>query len=64
MEAFPVTLRQAIPGDEKILLEFTKAEGWDYSDFDVKSILSIDPDFLIVAVDCLNTPVGKLIIYY
>ena len=62
MESFPVTMRQAIPCDEKHLLEFTKADGWDYSEFDVKSVMSIDPDFLIVAVDCSNTPVGKL--YY
>jgi hypothetical protein len=59
MEAFPVTIRQAIPGDEKHLVEFTKSDGWDYSEFDFKAVQFLDPDFLIVAADHSDTPVGN-----
>ncbi|XP_060564523.1 uncharacterized protein LOC132723763 isoform X2 [Ruditapes philippinarum] len=58
MEAFPVTIRPAIPGDEKHLVVFTKSDGWDYSEFDFKAVKFLDPDFLIVAADHSDTPVG------
>jgi hypothetical protein len=57
MEEIPVMLRQAVTDDVGFLLDFIKADEWDY----YNCSFAIDPEFLVTAVDCSGIPVGRTI---
>ncbi|KAL4229694.1 hypothetical protein ACF0H5_010082 [Mactra antiquata] len=53
-----ITVRQCKPGEENYLMEFAKAQSWDYSMYDYRCYMRFAPDFLLVAIDKTGTPVG------
>lgn len=60
MEEHHVTIRQAVTDDVKCMLEFLKADDWDYSEYDYNCSLATDSKFLLAAVDSSEKPVGKI----
>ncbi|KAL4229693.1 hypothetical protein ACF0H5_010081 [Mactra antiquata] len=53
-----ITVRQCKPEEVRYLMEFAKAQSWDYSMYEHRCYMRIDPDFLLVAMDKTGKPVG------
>ncbi|XP_045206556.2 uncharacterized protein LOC123558753 [Mercenaria mercenaria] len=56
--ASEVSIRQSKPEDVKLLMEFAEDFEWDLSMYDHLSYIKIDPNYLIVAADRNDEPVG------
>ena len=54
-----VTIRQYKPEDVKFLMGFAEENEWDLSMYDHLSFIKFDPNYLIVAADKDDVPVGK-----
>lgn len=54
-----VTIRPHKPDDVKVLMEFSDENQWDLSTYDHEAYSRIDPNYLLVAADDSDKPVGK-----
>lgn len=53
-----ITVRPCKPGEAKYLMEFAEKNEWDLTMYDYESYMRFDPNFMLVAVDKSETPVG------
>lgn len=58
-QANNVVVRQARPDEVPIFLDFVEKGNWDFTIYDYRASLEIDPNFLLAAVDGSGEVLGK-----